>query len=76
MNRLDRIRIGNFGDAKKIQGGSGIWELRIDHGPGYRIYFGKKGTMIIVLLIGGSKKSQTRDIVKAKQYWLEYRELL
>ncbi len=75
MNRLDRIRLCNFGDAKRIQGGNGIWELRIDHGPGYRIYFGKEGTMIVVLLTGGNKKRQNRDITKAKQYWLEYKEL-
>jgi putative addiction module killer protein len=50
-------------------------ELRIDQGPGHRIYFGKEGTTIVILLTGGSKKSQTRDIAKAKQYWLEYKEL-
>ena len=75
MKRLNRIQLGNFGDAKRIQSGGGIWELRIDHGPGYRIYFGKKGETIVILLTGGSKKSQTRDIAKAKQYWLEYKEL-
>ena len=76
MKRLDRIRLGNFGDSKRIQSGSGIWELRIDHGPGYRIYFGKEGSTIVILLTGGSKKSQTKDIAKAKQYWLNYKELL
>lgn len=76
INRLDRIRLGNFGDAKIIKGGNGIWELRIDHGPGYRIYFGKKGSMIVILLTGGDKRSQNRDITKAKRYWLEYKELL
>lgn len=75
-NRLDRVRIGNFGDAKRIESGNGIWELRIDYGPGYRIYFGKKGTTIVILLTGGSKRSQNRDIQKAKQYWLECKELL
>ena len=75
MERLDRIRLGNFGDTKRLQGASGVWELRIDHGPGYRVYFGKEGAMIIILLMGGSKKSQARDITKAKQYWLKYREL-
>lgn len=74
MRRLDRVRLGNFGDAKRLQGVSGIWELRIDQGPGYRVYFGKEGSMIVVLLCGGSKKSQTRDIAKAKQYWLDYKE--
>ncbi len=75
IKRLDRIKLGNFGDAKRIQSGNGIWELRIDHGPGYRIYFGKDETTIVILLTGGNKKSQTRDITKAKQYWLEYKEL-
>lgn len=76
MKRLDRIRLGNFGDSKRLQGATGIWELRIDHGPGYRIYFGKEGSTIVMLLTGGSKKSQTRDITKAKQYWLNYKESL
>ena len=44
--------------------------------PGYRIYFGKEGSTIVILLTGGSKKSQTKDIAKAKQYWLNYKELL
>ncbi len=59
MKRLDRIRLGNFGDSKRLQGVSGIWELRIDHGPGYRVYFGKEGYRVVILLTGGSKKSQT-----------------
>lgn len=67
--------MGNFGDAKIIQNAEGIWELRIDYGPGYRIYFGKDGKTVVILLIGGEKKSQNRDIRKAKQYWLEYKRL-
>ena len=74
LNRLKRVRVGNFGDAKRIVDGEGIWELKINYGPGYRIYFGKKGTTIVLLLIGGDKKSQTRDIAKAKQYWLDDKE--
>jgi putative addiction module killer protein len=73
-NRLDRIRLGNFGDAKIISGGGGIWELRIDYGPGYRIYLGKKGTTVVILLTGGDKGSQSRDIAKAKRYWIDYKE--
>lgn len=73
-NRLDRIRLGNFGDAKIIKGSDGVWELRINHGPGYRIYFGKIGTTVVVLLTGGDKGSQDRNIAKAKQYWADYKE--
>jgi putative addiction module killer protein len=75
-NRLDRVTLGNFGDAKMIKGGGGIWELVIDHGPGYRIYFGKQGSAVVLLLTGGEKKSQDRDIIKAKQYWLKSKESL
>ena len=75
-NRLDRIKLGNFGDAKRIKNGDGIWELRVDYGPGYRIYFGKKETTLIILLTGGNKKSQNRDITKAKQYWTDYKDLV
>lgn len=76
ITRLDRVSLGNFGDCKQIKNGDGTWELRIDYGPGYRIYFGKKGTTIVVLLTGGNKTSQSRDITKAKKYWLEYKESL
>ena len=75
-SRLERIRLGNFGDAKMIKGGGGIWELRIHYGPGYRIYFGKKGRMVIILLTGGDKGSQNRDIAQTKRYWLESKEIL
>ncbi|MCX5925387.1 MAG: type II toxin-antitoxin system RelE/ParE family toxin [Candidatus Dependentiae bacterium] len=74
FSRLDRLILGNFGDCKQIKDGSGVWELRIDHGPGYRIYFGKKGIQLIILLLGGDKKTQNRDIIKAKRYWLDFKE--
>ena len=73
-SRIDRIRLGNFGDTKPIKNGQGIRELRIKYGPGYRIYYGVQGTTIIVILMGGDKGSQNRDIEKAKRYWLEYKE--
>jgi len=73
--RIDRVRLGNFGDCKRIKDGNGIWELRISYGAGYRIYFGKRKSTIVVLLTGGDKKSQNRDITQAKQYWLEAEEL-
>ena len=70
--RLARMRLGNFGDAKAI--GEGVHELRLDFGPGYRIYFGQEGRTIVILLCGGDKSSQQRDIKKAKQFWLNYQE--
>lgn len=74
--RIARIRLGNFGDCKPLQKGLGIWEFRIAYGPGYRIYFGKKGTQMIILLAAGDKGSQLRDIEKAKRYWQDYKGLL
>ena len=72
--RITRVRLGNFGDCTPIKGGNGIWELRIDVGPGWRIYFGKQGLTMVMLLMGGDKKSQTKDIIKAKKYWLQHKE--
>lgn len=74
LTRLTRVRSGNFGDCKQIKGGGGVYELRIDYGAGYRIYFGKSGETVVVLLVGGDKGSQTRDIEKAKRYWLDFKE--
>ena len=64
--QIDRIEDGNFGDVKPV--GEGVSELRINFGPGYRVYFGKKGN-VIHLLMGGDKNSQTADIVYAKRFW-------
>lgn len=72
--RLARIKLGNFGDCKPIKNGEGILELRIDYGPGYRVYLGRKGLTLLVLLIGGDKGSQTKDITKAKLYWRTFKE--
>lgn len=72
--RLDRLSLGNFGDYKSLKNASGVYELRIDYGPGYRIYCGKDGHTIVVLLVGGNKSSQDRDITKAQKYWLDYKE--
>jgi len=63
--RIRRISVGNFGDSKPV--GSGISELRIDYGPGYRVYFTQEGKEIIILLCGGNKSSQSRDIETAKR---------
>ena len=68
--RLNRIRLGNFGDCKSV--GSGVEELRIDFGPGYRVYYGRDGVLVVILLCGGSKRAQDRDILKAKGYWGKY----
>ena len=62
--RIDRMADGNFGDVKAI--GEGLSEARIDYGPGYRIYFMQQGTQLVILLCGGDKSSQTRDIKQAR----------
>ena len=69
LNRLDRVQSGNFGDCKNLK--EGIWELRIDVGPGYRVYFGEDGDLVI-LLAGGTKQTQDRDIMTARKYWSDY----
>ena len=68
--RIDRIERGLIGDWKSV--GGGVGELRVDYGPGYRVYFGRDGMTVIVLLCGGYKGTQSRDIGKAKQYWRDY----
>jgi len=69
--RLNRIRLGNFGNAKSV--GGGVSELVIPYGPGYRVYFARTGHTIVLLLCGGDKSTQTRDISTAKEYWLDYK---
>jgi putative addiction module killer protein len=69
--RLNRIRLGSFGDCKSV--GDGVMELRIDYGPGYRVYFGQVDQRIVLLLCGGDKSFQGRDIAKARAYWADYR---
>jgi putative addiction module killer protein len=70
MARLERVELGNLGDHRGV--GDGVFELKIDFGPGYRVYFGLDGSELVVLLIGGAKKTQRRDIEIAKQYWRNY----
>ena len=70
--RLDRLVDGNFGDCEPV--GEGISEIRLHFGAGYRIYFGEVENIIVLLLCGGDKSSQTRDIKRAKTYWQEYKE--
>jgi len=62
--RIDRVALGNFGDAAPV--GEGVSELRIDFGPGYRVYFVQRGKSVVILLGGGSKSTQGRDIKAAK----------
>lgn len=62
--RIDRMADGNFGDAKPI--GDGLSEARIDYGPGYRVYFMQQGRQLVILLCGGDKSSQNRDIKQAR----------
>lgn len=70
--RLALVRLGNLGDFKPV--GQGVLELRISYGPGYRIYFARAGSQIVLLLCGGSKKTQSKDIAMAKQYWTDFQE--
>jgi putative addiction module killer protein len=70
LRRLDRLSRGNLGDRKFIA--DCVWELRIDVGPGYRVYFGQQGNIILLLLCGGSKGTQAADIRRATRFWLDY----
>lgn len=68
--RILRFELGNLGDHKQV--GGGVWEARMDFGPGYRVYFGRSGRELVLLLLGGDKSSQRKDISCAKQYWATY----
>ena len=75
LARIESIESGgNFGDCTPLRGSRGVFELRLHFGPGYRIYFGAVDNAIVLLLCGGSKSSQSRDIARAKNYWREYKE--
>jgi putative addiction module killer protein len=62
--RIVRLQGGLFGDTKSV--GDGVSELRVDHGPGYRVYFSRRGTVVVILLCGGDKGSQDKDIKRAR----------
>jgi len=65
VRRLDRMKEGNFGDSKSV--GSGVFELRVDVGKGYRVYFTNKNNRVVILLVGGDKSTQEEDIKTAKK---------
>jgi len=70
--RIARIRLGNLGNCEPV--GGGVLELKIDYGPGYRVYFGQVGTKLVILLCGEDKSSQSEDIKKAIEYWEDYKK--
>ncbi len=69
--RIDRLRMGNPGKYRSL--GDDLYELKIDYSPGYRVYYGEKGDSVVLLLCGGHKGSQSKDIQKARKYWKAYR---
>ena len=70
--RIASVRDVNFGDAKPV--GEGVHELRVHHGPGYRIYFGRHGRAVVLLLCCGDKQTQPRDIARAKRHWRAHKD--
>jgi putative addiction module killer protein len=68
--RVGRMTTGHFGDVKPV--GHGVWEARIDWGPGYRIYYAQAGQRLILLLVGGDKRTQQADIERAHMYWADW----
>ncbi|RDE52040.1 MAG: type II toxin-antitoxin system RelE/ParE family toxin [Candidatus Accumulibacter meliphilus] len=70
LRRLERMKVGNFGDHKFCR--DGVWELRIDTGPGYRVYYAQAGQTLVLLLGGGDKRSQRSDIERASAYWQDW----
>ena len=71
-NRITRLRSGLLGDVASV--GSGVHELKIDFGSGYRVYFGNEGETLVLLLCGGTKRTQAKDISQAKKYWENYKD--
>ena len=71
VTRIDRLQAGLRGDWKTV--GAGVFELRIDSGPGYRVYCGQDGATLVLLLCAGDKRSQSEDIETAHAYWKEYK---
>lgn len=70
--RIERLALGQWGDYRAL--GGELYEMRLFFGPGYRVYFASTGSRLVVLLCGGDKSSQARDIEKANMYWCDYKE--
>lgn len=70
--RMARLQLGNLGDCKSV--GGGLLELRIDHGPGYRVYLARRGDTLLLLLTGGDKRTQAHDIKQARAYLDDYEQ--
>jgi len=70
--RIRQAGLGQFGKTRNV--GDGVWELKIDYGPGYRVYYGIHNDELILLLMAGSKRTQSADIKKARAYWIEWKE--
>ena len=71
QKRLVRVALGNLGTYRFV--GDGVFEFKIDYGPGYRVYFVQIGDVVLLILCGGDKSSQTKDIEQAKQYWIDFK---
>ena len=72
--RMDRLQLGLFGDSKSLAEAEGVCELRINYGPGYRVYYVMLGTLCVLLLFGGDKRKQSSDIDRALAYLKDYKE--
>jgi putative addiction module killer protein len=70
--RIDRLSLGNFSNCEPARGG--VTELKMDFGPGYRVYFGQDGRTLVILLGGGTKDTQDADMKLARQYWRDYKD--
>jgi len=72
LTRIARMTVGNFGDHKPLS--DGVWELRINYGPGYRVYYAQAGKQLILLLMGGDKRKQQADIQSAIEHWKDWQQ--
>ena len=68
--RIQRLALGLFGDCRPLR--KGVWELRVDWGPGYRVYYAQSGERVVLLLAGGDKRTQSADVRRAIEHWQEW----